>query len=115
KCTLPAETKVTVKVNLTAPELSSVKWDSRKMTIEVAWNKNITAKGYVIQFSSQKSFATVEKKIKIDSGNTVRISVPGPKRGTYYVRIRTINRELHSRWSRIKTVNVKYRTLKRAN
>lgn len=101
-----AQKKITLMVGPSATKLSSVKYDAKKKVVNVAWKKNTAGKGYEIQVALKKDFKKVAKKVKINKNATVKTAIKGLKKGTYYVRIRTINGKAYSDWSKTKTVKI---------
>ena len=47
------------------------------------------------------------KKVKIGKNKTTKTTIKKLKKGTYYVRIRTVNGKKTSAWSKTKSVKVK--------
>ena len=103
---LPATKKVTVTVNPSATQISSVKWNKKKKVANVVWKKNTTGKGYQLQCSTSKNFKKNVKTWKIKDKKTVKASIKGLKKGTYYLRIRTVNGKCYSKWSKTKTIKI---------
>jgi hypothetical protein len=87
--------------------LSSVKWDKQNQVVNVQWKKNTTGKGYEIQYSTDKSFKKGAKTVKIKKHQTVRTAVRKLKKGTWYVRVRSVKKNACSDWSKSKKVKVK--------
>ena len=99
--------EVTVTVNPGATNFSSVK-AKKNGKVSVAWKKNTTGKGYEIAYSTDKKFKKSVKTVKIGKNITVKTTVKKLKKGkAYYFRIRTVNGNLHSQWSSLKSVKVK--------
>ena len=73
-----------------------------KGILRVKWKKNTTGKGYELQISRKKSFIKPIKTLKLKKASTVTAAVKGLKKGTCYVRLRTINGKTFSQWSRVK-------------
>ena len=99
-----AEKKVTITVNPTGTKPTSAKAGKGKITLK--WKKNVSAKGYEVQYSTNKKFSKGNKTVKVEKGSTTSTTIKA-KKGTYYVRIRTVNGKTHSGWSASKTVKVK--------
>lgn len=91
---------------LTKTKLSSVKWNKKKKTVTVKWKKNTKGKGYEVQYSTDKSFASAVKTVKIKKNKTVKTTVKKLKKGTWYFRIRTVKGNTYSGWSAAKKVKV---------
>lgn len=90
-------------------KITSLKSGKRNFTVR--WKKvssGIT--GYQIQYSKNKNFKK-SKTIQIKSAKTVKKKVSGIKKGSYYVRIRTVRKikgkTYYSSWSGKKKVKVK--------
>lgn len=103
---LPATKKVTITVQPSATQISSVKWDAKKKVANVNWRKNTTGKGYEVQVSLKMNFKKVAKKAVIKKNDTVKTAIKGLKKGTWYFRIRTVNRKNYSKWSKVKTLKI---------
>ena len=102
-----AKTTVTVTVNPLPTKISSVK-PGKKGTATIKWKKNASAKGYQIQYSTDKKFKKNTKTIKINKGMVVKTTVKKLKNGKkYYFRIRTVNGKIVSDWSKVKKVKAK--------
>ena len=103
---LAAHKQVTVTVNPSATQISSVKWDAEKKAANISWKKNVSGKGYEVQVSLQKDFKKVAKKAVIKTNITVKTAIKGLKKGTWYFRIRTVNGKNYSAWSKMKTLKI---------
>jgi hypothetical protein len=91
---------------LTTTTLTGAK-NSKAGNITVSWKKNSAGKGYEIQCATDKKFKKTVKKVKISKNSTTKTTIKKLKKGTYYVRIRTINGKKTSTWSKVKSVKVK--------
>lgn len=81
--------KVTLNVYLAGTSLSSVKKISGRR-LAIRWKKQKNATGYIIQYSTSKSFKKNVKSIKVKNKNTLTKATGKLKKNkTYYVRIRT--------------------------
>ena len=96
---------VTVTVKPTGTKLSSVKVNKHRL--QLTWKKNESGKGYQVQYATDKAFKKNVKKVKIDKKGTLKLTIKGLKKGTYYVRIRTVNGAVSSSWSGKKSAKVK--------
>ena len=103
---LSAQKQVTVKVNPSVTQISSLTWAAKKKTAAVSWKKNTTGKGYELQYSTDKKFKKNRKKSKFGKNSTVKTTIKGLRQGTYYFRIRTVNGKLSSGWSKVKTLKI---------
>lgn len=124
KVTLPAKFSGTVTITITAEESpdylettktvtvtvptvpGSLKAAAGKGQISVQWKKNTTGKGYEVQYSTDKKFKKGAKTVKIGKNKTTKTTIKKLKKGTYYVRIRTVNGAAYSDWSSAKTVKI---------
>lgn len=97
---------IVLEVKPTSTQISSVKWDKKKKTANVAWKKNTTGKGYEVQYATDKRFTQNLKIINIRKNKTVKTAVKKLTKGTYYFRIRTVNGKNYSNWSKVKTLKV---------
>lgn len=102
-----AKKKVTVMVGPAAAKLTSAKGGSRK--IMVKWQRCKSAKAFAVQVSKRKNFSRLAKSVKVKNkkSKTKQTTVKGLKKGTYYVRIRSLDGSTYSAWSAVKTVRVK--------
>lgn len=99
------DNKPTTKEKLKATKLTKV--TVKKKTATVTWKKNTTGKGYQLQCSTNKKFKKPVKTYKIGKNTITKATIKKLKKGTYYLRIRTIKGKKHSGWSKIKKVKVK--------
>jgi ribose 5-phosphate isomerase RpiB len=67
----------------------------------------LTGKGYEVQYSTDKKFKKSAKTVKIKKNKTTKTTIKKLKKGTWYVRIRTVNGKKTSAWSKSKSVKVK--------
>ena len=79
--------------------------------ITVTWNKNTSASGYQVRYSTSMPFVNY-KTIVIPSGSTVSKQISGLKKGTkYYVRVRCYKevngRKYYSAWSNWRATTIK--------
>ena len=92
------------------PAVSSVtNTAASKMTIK--WGKNAKATGYVIHYSTDKTFKSGNKSVTVTSASTVSRVISGLTKGkTYYVRIRTYktvgSAKYWSMWSAARSVKI---------
>ena len=92
------------------PAVSSVtNTAASKMTIK--WGKNAKATGYVIHYSTDKTFKSGNKSVTVTSASTVSRVIAGLTKGkTYYVRIRTYktvgSAKYWSMWSAARSVKI---------
>jgi hypothetical protein len=101
-----AEAEETLKI--TVPTVTNVKKATvKKKQLTVEWKKNTTGKGYEVQCSTDKNFKKSVNKVKIGKNKTTKTTIKKLKKGTYYVRIRTVNGKKTSAWSKTKSVKVK--------
>lgn len=102
-----AKKKVTVMVGPAAAKLTSAKGGSRKITVK--WQRCKSAKAFAVQVSKRKNFSRLAKSVKVKNkkSKTKQTTVKGLKKGTYYVRIRSLDGSTYSAWSAVKTVRVK--------
>ena len=123
--TLPKKFSGTVKIILTSEETEQYKPATKTITVTVptvtklkkatggkgqlslAWSKNKTGKKYEIQVAVKKDFKKTAKKVTIKKNTILKTAVKGLKKGTYFVRIRTVNGKAVSNWSGVKKVSVK--------
>ncbi len=91
-------------VTLKKPSIRSVKKSGRKKVI-VKIKKVKNAKGYHLQYSTDKKFKKSVKKVTTKK-TTVKIKRLKSKR-TYYFRVRAYNGKSKSSWSRKKRIKVK--------
>ncbi len=94
-----------------ATKLSSVSYSS-KGTINVKWKTRSDVNGYVIQYSTSKSFSKYKtSSVFISSKKTSSKKISGLGGTTYYVRIGTYKtldgKKYISDWSSVKSVKVK--------
>ena len=94
------------KRTLTAPSLSSLS-NAKGKKLTVKWKENRTGLGYELQCSTDKSFSTGVKKVKLSGYDTTSTTLSALSKKTYYVRIRTVNGKKHSDWSAVKSVKIK--------
>ncbi len=97
-------------VRLTGTSLSSVK-NKKASKAAVTWKKAKKITGYQIQYSTSKTFAKNNKKVKVSGAKNLKKTISGLKKGkTYYVRIRTYKKSggsvYYSAWSAKKKVKV---------
>ena len=92
------------------PTVSSVtNTAASKMTLK--WGKNAKATGYVIHYSTDKTFKSGNKSVTVTSASTVSRVIAGLTKGkTYYVRIRTYktvgSAKYWSMWSAARSVKI---------
>ena len=92
------------------PAVSSVtNTAASKMTIK--WGKNAKATGYVIHYSTDKTFKSGNKSVTVTSASTVSRVISSLTKGkTYYVRIRTYktvgSAKYWSMWSAARSVKI---------
>ena len=96
-------------VKLKSTKITSLKRGKRNFTVK--WKKISSGlTGYQIQYSKNKNFKK-SKTIQIKSAKTVKKKVSGIKKGSYYVRVRTVRKTkgktYYSSWSGKKKVKVK--------
>lgn len=76
--------------------------------ISIKWRKNKTAKGYQIQYATNKKY---RKAKKITTSKTKYTIKKLKKKKTYYVRVRayTVNngKKVYGKWSKVKKVKIK--------
>lgn len=99
--------KITVKVKPTKTTLSSVK-SSKSKAITAKWEKNASAEGYQIYYSTTKDFSSNTKAITVKKQSTVSKTITGLTGGkTYYVKIRAYKTvddvKYYGSWSSIKS------------
>lgn len=125
KVAIPAKFSGTVKITITAAETTQYKKTTKTITVTVPtvtnvkkasagksqmtvqWKKNTTGKGYEVQYTTDKKFKKGVKTVKIKKNGTVKTTVKKLKKGTWYVRIRTVNGKSYSDWSKAKSVKIK--------
>jgi len=78
----------------------------------VSYKKAAEAKGYQIQYATNKKFTKNKKTVTVKGGKTVKKEIKKLKKGKkYYVRVRAykvINgKKVYSTWSNTKAVKVK--------
>lgn len=102
-----AKKKVTFMVGPAAAKLTSAKGGSKKITVK--WKRCKSAKAFRVQVSKKKNFSKLAKTVKVKNkkSKTTKTTVKGLKKGTYYVRIRSLDGSTYSAWSAVKTVRVK--------
>lgn len=77
-----------------------------KGSLRAQWKKIGSGKGYELQISTQKDFRTLKRRVKVKKNSTVTVTVKKLKRGTYYLRLRTLRGSACSAWSGVKRVKV---------
>jgi len=85
---LSATKKVVIKV---VPKKASVKSVKSKKAgqITVTWKKRKEAKGYIIEYSTDKNFKKNVKKVKVSKNSTTSKTIKKLRKGkTYYVRVK---------------------------
>ena len=92
------------------PALTSVT-NSAASKMTVKWGKNAKASGYLIQYSTSKTFASGNKTVTVTGASTVsRVIASLAKGKTYYVRIRTYktvgSAKYWSTWSASRSVKI---------
>lgn len=98
------ETEKTITVTVpTVTKVSKVSAGKGQMTVQ--WKKNATGKGYEVQYSKKKNFSA-SKTAKIKKRSVLKTTIKA-KKGTWYVRIRTVNGKYCSNWSTVKTAKIK--------
>ena len=102
-----AKRKVTFMVGPAAAKLTSAKGGSKKITVK--WQRCKSAKSFAVQVSKKKNLSKLAKSVKVKNkkSKTKKTTVKGLKKGTYYVRIRSLDGSTYSAWSAVKTVRVK--------
>lgn len=102
-----AKKKVTFMVGPAAAKLTSAKGGSKKITVK--WQRCKSAKSFAVQVSKKKNFSKLAKSVKVKNkkSKATKTTVKGLKKGTYYVRIRSLDGSTYSAWSAVKTVKVK--------
>lgn len=94
------------KSNLTKVILKSLKAGRRKMVVK--WKKTATAKGYQVQYSTNRKFKSKKTKTTGKTSLTIKNL---KKKKTYYVRVRaykTVNgKKSYGKWSSIKKIKIK--------
>ncbi|MCD7928914.1 MAG: fibronectin type III domain-containing protein, partial [Clostridiales bacterium] len=97
---------------LTAKHFTRAKNVSSKK-ISLKWTRNTKATGYVIQYSTSKSFtSSTTKTVKIKGNKNLTTTLKNLKKGkTYYIRMRAYKTSgsvtSYAGWSKVKTVKVK--------
>ena len=102
---------ITVSVNPKGTTVRKVKNNGSKRAT-VTWKKNTNVKGYQIQYSTDKSFASGAKAKNVSGNKKVSLTLKKLKKGqTYYVRIRTWTKvegkKYYSAWSKAKSVKIR--------
>ncbi len=102
-----AKKKVTFMVGPAAAKLTSAKGGSKKITVK--WKRCKSAKAFRVQVSKKKNFSKLAKSVRVKNkkSKATKTTVKGLKKGTYYVRIRSLDGSTYSAWSAVKTVRVK--------
>lgn len=95
--------KFTKVYNLSKPKVSTPT-SPKKKQIKAKWNKVTGAKGYVVQFSTSKSFSKVSKSITTSSLTATYTSATKGK--YYYTRVRAytktgLGNKIYSSWSTV--------------
>ena len=100
---------VWVVVRPSKTSLSRISAGKKKMTVR--WKRNKVGNGYELQYSTDKKFKKNVKTVKIKGNKTTSKTLKGLKKGTWYVRIRTVKTQdegqAASKWSAAKKVKVK--------
>ncbi|MCD7837940.1 MAG: fibronectin type III domain-containing protein, partial [Clostridiales bacterium] len=97
---------------LTAKHFTRAKNVSGKK-ISLKWTRNTKATGYVIEYSTSKSFtSSTTKTVKVKGNKNVTTTLKNLKKGkTYYIRMRAYKTSgsvtSYAGWSKVKTVKVK--------
>ncbi|MCD8190135.1 MAG: fibronectin type III domain-containing protein, partial [Clostridiales bacterium] len=97
---------------LTAKHFTRAKNVSSKK-ISLKWTRNTKATGYIIEYSTSKSFtSSTTKTIKIKGNKNLTTTLKNLKKGkTYYIRMRAYKTSgsvtSYAGWSKVKTVKVK--------
>ncbi len=97
---------------LTAKHFTRAKNVSGKK-ISLKWTRNTRATGYVIQYSTSKSFtSSTTKTVKVKGNKNLTTTLKNLKKGkTYYIRMRAYKTSgsvtSYAGWSKVKTVKVK--------
>ncbi|MCC8075835.1 MAG: fibronectin type III domain-containing protein [Clostridiales bacterium] len=97
---------------LTAKHFTRAKNVSGKK-ISLKWTRNTRATGYIIQYSTSKSFtSSTTKTVKIKGNKNLTTTLKNLKKGkTYYIRMRPYKTSgsvtSYAGWSKVKTVKVK--------
>lgn len=100
---------LTFKINPKATTITTLKSNKNGFTVE--YNKQSTANGYQMQYSTSKNF-TSAKTVKVTNNKTVSKTIRKLKANkNYYVRVRTYkkvgNKTYYSNWSKTKSLKVK--------
>jgi hypothetical protein len=114
-----AELETVVMVGPAPVSMDKVKSD-KKSQLTVSWKENEDAAGYEVQYSRDKNFGEAAKNssrkkkadrkaktVRIKKHQTVRTAVRKLKKGTWYVRVRSVKKNACSDWSKSKKVKVK--------
>lgn len=100
---------VWVVVRPSKTSLSRISAGKKKMTVR--WKRNKVGNGYELQYSTDKKFKKNVKTVKMKGNKTTSKTLKGLKKGTWYVRIRTVKTQdegqAASKWSAAKKVKVK--------
>ena len=85
---LNGEKKVVIKVVPKKAKIKSVK-SSKAGQITVKWNRQKEAKGYIIEYSTDKNFKSNVKSVKVKKNKTTSKTIKKLKKGKkYYVRVK---------------------------
>ena len=106
-----AEKKITITIKPKQQKISSLK-STKAKTITVKWKKDSKATGYILQYSTNKSFKKNVKTVTISSNKTTSKKISSLKAGKkYYVRIcsykKSSGNKLQGSYSTIKSVTAK--------
>ena len=97
--------KIKLIVRPSRPKISKIT-NTQSGKIQLRWTKSGGAKGYELQFASDRNFSKIVKTVKISNPKTVKKTVQCTA-GKYYIRIRGYAGKAKSNWSKIKTIKVK--------
>jgi hypothetical protein len=107
---LTSTSKEKTIVRLTAPTKVKVK-NVSKQKLKISWAKNTKVGGYEIQYSTSKTFAKGNKRIKVSKSSAKKTISKLTKGKTYYIRIRSYYKAdgetYYSVWSTKKSVKIK--------
>ena len=110
-CYKAASKKFNVTVKPAAPSITKAV-NSAKSTIAVSWKGSKTCSGYVVQYSTNKSFKNGVKTIYITKNSTMKATLTKLAKGkTYYIRAASYkkngNTKILSSWSKVKSVKIR--------
>ncbi|MDY3918743.1 MAG: RICIN domain-containing protein [Candidatus Limivivens sp.] len=96
---------ITVTVRPKSTTLSSLK-NSKSKKLTIAWKRNSTVSGYIIQTATNSSFHNA-KSYKVTGNRTLKKTISVSKGKTYYVRICTYKGSIQSAWSGVKKIKIR--------